>query len=129
MLDIAGFSNTASAVYYSKDQFATFTRAKMDADSFFLLDVALDASGNGATAGLGVGAKSAGLLYSADVTEWKNSSDANLVTGQSMSSIGNSGEFAFVGSIAIGNVEGSISLFFQPDCFSYRVNFLFLCCL
>lgn len=110
MFHPAGFSNTASAVYYSKDQFATFTRAKMDADSFFLLDLALDASGNGATAGLGVGGKSAGLLYTTDVTEWSNSSDASFVTGQSMSSVGNSGEFAFVGAInTIGNQQGVVS--------------------
>jgi hypothetical protein len=83
----------------------------MDADSFMLLDIGLDASGNGATAGLGLGSKSSGLLYTTDVTEWSNSSDSNLVTGQSMTSIGNSGEFAFVGSISIGNVEGLISLF------------------
>jgi hypothetical protein len=83
----------------------------MDADSFMLLDVAIDASGNGATAGLGLGGKSSGLLYTTDVTEWKNSSDANFVTGQSMSSVGNSGEFAFVGSIStIGNQQGVISL-------------------
>lgn len=102
---VGGYSNTPESVYYSKDQFATYTLATMDTDSYMLLDMAVDANGAGATAGLGV-LNNTGVLYTKDVTEWMATNDKNFLQGQDINAFGN-GEFGFVGATnAFANEEG-----------------------
>ncbi len=77
----------------------------MDADSFMLLDIALDKDGNGATAGLGA-LKNGALLYTRDVTEWKDSTDVDFLDGQDMNAMGQ-GRFGFVGvTNQLANTQG-----------------------
>lgn len=92
---VGGFSNTKMSVYYTEDEFTTFTLADMERDSMMLLDIAIDTDGKGATAGIGV--LGMGILRTDDVKTWENSADFDLLTGQDMESMGN-GEFGFVGN-------------------------------
>lgn len=83
-------------IYYSTDSFNSFhTATFLGQPSGMFLDIALDNLGNGATAGLGVGAGSA-LTYTTNVTQWQGSTDKDFVTGQDMVPMGN-GQFGFVG--------------------------------
>lgn len=95
-----GYSNSGFKVYYSKDQFATYTAADMVKDSVMLLDIALDSKGNGATAGIGI--LGTGTLYTSDVTDWNAGTDLDFLTMQDMNAFDN-GEFGGVGSIGSDN--------------------------
>jgi len=102
---VGGNSDEPEHVVYSQDGFQTYQSAKMDADSFMLLDIALDKDGNGATAGLGV-LKNGALLYTRDVTEWKDSTDLDFLDGQDMNAMGQ-GRFGFVGvTNQLANTQG-----------------------
>lgn len=97
---VGGYTNTPFGVYYSEDEFATFTRANLTAQPVLILDIAIDDQGTAATADVGV--FGTGLLYSSDVKTWFASAYLRFTTGQCVRALGE-GHFSYVGSTGNGN--------------------------